>query len=146
MQKIPFFNFSYGCLTGNDCEAEEAVQHLREWSLDTVNHSFRNSHRTDLATEPGYTPYAGGTRAISPREQSCSWGSRPSIEYDGGRDGQTITPPVGWLEDYWMGRYYGMIAPPAKDAAAETDLAAISFKPTGAAPYNGPPRPPYKPD
>ena len=74
MQKIPFFNFSYGGLTGNDCEAEQAVQHLREWSLDTVSHSFRNSHRADLATEPGYTPYMGGTRAISPREQRLQLG------------------------------------------------------------------------
>ena len=145
MQKIPFFNFSYGGLTGNDCEADEAVKHLREWSLDTVSHSYHNSHRADLAVEPGYTPYAGGTKAISPRELSCSWGSRPSIEYDGGRGGRIITPPVGWLEDYWMGRYYGMIAAPAKGTAAKTEIAAITFEPTGAPQYSGPPRPPYKP-
>jgi hypothetical protein len=143
MQKIPYFNFSYGGLTGNDCEAEQAVEHLREWSLDTVSHSYRNSHRADLAPEPGYTPYAGGTRAISPREQACTWGSRSSIEYDGGRGGRGITPPVGWLEDYWMGRYYGMIAAPVDGAASETNIAAIPIEPAGAAPYNGPPRPPY---
>jgi hypothetical protein len=145
MQKIPFFNFSYGGLTGNDCEAAEAVKHLREWSLDTVSHSYHNSHRADLAVESGYTPYAGGTKAISPRELSCSWGSRPSIEYDGGRGGRTITPPVGWLEDYWMGRYYGMIAAPAKGGAAKTEIAAITFQPTGAPQYSGPPRPSYQP-
>jgi len=140
MQKIPFFNFIYGGLTGNDCEAEQAVQHLREWSLDTVSHSYQNSHRADLAPEPGYTPYAGGTRAISPRELACTWGSRPSIEYDGGRDGRTITPPIGWLEDYWMGRYYGMIAAP------EAQLPPFTWPSDGAelaaaAPYHGPPRP-----
>ena len=124
MQKIPFFNFSYGGLTGNDCEAEQAVQHLREWSLDTVSHSYRNSHRADLATEPGYTPYMGGTRAISPREQSCSWGSRPAIEYDGGSGGRTITPPVGWLEDYWMGRFYGMIASAGKRRFAASRISS----------------------
>jgi hypothetical protein len=144
MQKIPYFNFSYGGLTGNDCEAEQAVQHLREWSLDTVSHSFRNSHRADLGVEPGYTPYAGGTRAISPREQACTWGSRSSIEFDGGRGGRGITPPVGWLEDYWMGRYYGMIAAPTDDAASETDITTIAIEPAGAAPYSGPPRPTYK--
>lgn len=140
MQKIPFFNFIYGGLTGNDCEAEQAVQHLREWSLDTVSHSYQNSHRADLAPEPGYTPYAGGTRAISPRELSCTWGSRPSIEYDGGRDGRTITPPVGWLEDYWMGRFYGMIAAPQADLPPP-EWPLNDTEPAVAAPYQGPPRP-----
>ena len=140
MQKLPWFNFIYGGLTGNDCEVEPAVQHLREWSLDTVAHRFRNSHRDDLHVEPGYTPYLGGTRAVSPREQACTWGSRSSIEYDGGSGG-TATPPVGWLEDYWMGRFFGMIeAPTAKDTKL-TSLPAGTVKPWGAKPYDGPERP-----
>src|SRR5439155_7522865 len=32
MQQVPWFNFIYGALTGNDCEAPQAAQHLREWS------------------------------------------------------------------------------------------------------------------
>lgn len=140
MQKIPYFNFIYGGLTGNDCEAAEAVQHLRDWSLDTVAHSYRNSHRADLAVEPGYTPYAGGTRAISPRELKCSWGSRPSIELDGG-SGHTITPPVGWLEDYWMGRFFGMLEAPKDETSVTGDELVQIIDPQGAAPYNGSPRP-----
>ncbi|MCA9102808.1 MAG: hypothetical protein KDA63_16730, partial [Planctomycetales bacterium] len=141
MQKVPFFNFIYGGLTGNDCEAAAAVKHLREWSLDTVSHSYRNSHRADLAAEPGYTPYAGGTRAISPRELSCGWGSRSSIFYDGGNGSRTITPPAGWLEDYWMGRYYGMIAAPTTTDVALLTVPPSAEKPAGAEAYNGPPRP-----
>jgi hypothetical protein len=141
MQKLPYFNFVYGALTGNDCEEDVAVQHLREWPLDCVNHSFKNSHRNDLAPEPGYVPYGGGTRAISPRETTAMWGSRPSIRYDGGGGGRGVTPPIGWLEDYWMGRYYGMIeAPTVKDK----DLISVpssSGEQHGAAPYDGPPRP-----
>jgi hypothetical protein len=141
MQKIPFFNFIYGGLTGNDCEADEGVKHLREWSLDTVGHSYHNSHRADLATEPGYTPYAGGTRAISPRELASNWGSRSSIHYDGGSGGSTITPPAGWLEDYWMGRYYGMIAAPTTTDAELLTVPKSEGKSKGAKPYDGPPRP-----
>jgi len=84
MQQIPLFNFIYGALTGNDCEAPQAVKHLREWSLDLVNHSYHNSHRSDLTPRPGYVPYAGGTRPISPRESCAKWGSRSALEYDGG--------------------------------------------------------------
>ncbi len=141
MQKIPFFNFIYGGLTGNDCESEQAVQHLREWSLDTISHSYRNSHRSDLAPEPGYTPYIGDKRALSPRELACTWGSRSAIQQDGGNGGRTATPPVGWLEDYWMGRYYGMIQAPTTDDQKLVDAPPKSVPLWGAEPYNGPKRP-----
>lgn len=144
MQKLPFFNFVYGALTGNDCEIEPAVQHLREWSLDTASHSYRNSHRTDLATEPGYVPYSGGTRAISPRELEAEWGSRTAIRYNGGSGGRSVTPPVGWLEDYWMGRYHGFIEKPA---TSESELVAVPNRKrsgVGAKPYDGPERPKFK--
>lgn len=141
MQKLPFFNFVYGGLTGNDCEAAKATQHLREWSLDTVSHSYRNSHRDDLFVEPGYTPLMGGTRAISPRNKASQWGSRSAIHYDGGGKGRIVTPPVGWLEDYWMGRYYGMIRAPAVKDPKLTTVSPSKGKPKGAAAYAGPPRP-----
>src|ERR1043166_7297539 len=61
MQRLPFFTFSCGARTGNDGEPPKAAQHLREWPLDLVNHSFHNSHRSDLAPRRGYVPYMGGT-------------------------------------------------------------------------------------
>lgn len=140
MQKLPYFNFIYGALTGNDCEEEEAAQHLREWPLDLVNRRYTNSHRADLRPEPGYVPYCGGTKAISPRETTAMWGSRPSIEYDGG-GGRGMTPPIGWLEDYWMGRYYGFIEAPAAGDPALTTVSPSTVAISGAAPYSGPPRP-----
>jgi hypothetical protein len=142
MQKVPTFNFKYGALTGNDCEAEQAVQHLREWMLDLINHDYRNIHRDDLLEpEPGYTPLATGTRAISPRESTAKWGSRSAIEYNGGSGGRGVTPAVGWLEDYWMGRYYGFITAPETDESALTTAAPGEVPSGGAAPYSGPPRP-----
>jgi len=141
MQHVPFFNFIYGGLTGNNCEAPQAAQHLREWSLDLVNHSYHNSHRSDLAPRPGYVPYMGGTRAISPRESTAEVGSRSALHYDGGAGGRTVTPPMGWLEDYWMGRYYGIIAAPTTQVANLTNVQPRTAKPRGAALYDGPPRP-----
>ncbi|HEX9115739.1 MAG TPA: hypothetical protein VGA61_06690, partial [Anaerolineae bacterium] len=141
MQQISFYNFTYGALTGNDCEAPEAVRHLREWSLDLVNHSYQNSHRSDLAPIRGYVPYGGGTRAISPRELESRWGAREAIRYDGGENGRAVTPPTGWLHDYWMGRYYGFIEAPKTTDAAATRLEPRKEKRQSAAPYAGPPRP-----
>ncbi|HTL17333.1 MAG TPA: hypothetical protein VL793_08855 [Patescibacteria group bacterium] len=139
IQQVPFFNFIYGALTGNDCEAPEAVKHLQEWSLDPVNHSYRNSQRADLAPQRGYVPYCGGTRAISPRETEAKWGSRPALQYDGGEDGKAVTPPIGWLMDYWMGRYYGFIEAPAPETQSLIEIQTPRHK--SAVPYAGPPRP-----
>ncbi len=141
MQQVPFFNFIYGALTGNDCETPQAAQHLREWSLDLVNYSFHNSHRSDLAPRRGYVPYAGGTRALSPRELGPAWGSRSALGYDDGTDGRVVTPPIGWLEDYWMGRYYGFIEPPRAQVPEPPAAPPRGMKPHGASPYNGPMRP-----
>jgi hypothetical protein len=141
IQQVPFFNFIYGALTGNDCESTQAVQHLREWSLDLVNHNYRNSHRTDLAPQRGYVPYCGGTRAISPRETEAKWGSRPALQYDGGEDSKGVTPPIGWLMDYWMGRYYGFILPPNQQDIPSISVEGRAKIRQGAAPYEGPPRP-----
>ena len=146
MCQMPFFNFTYGALTDNDCEAPQAVKHLREWSLDLVNYSYRNSHRSDLATQRGYVPYSGGTRAISPRESEAKWGDRSPLQYDGGEGGKSVTPPLGWLEDYWMGRYYGFVEPPGTQKPEPASLSQRAEIRHGAAPYNGPPRPSEKSD
>jgi hypothetical protein len=129
-------------LTGNDCEAAEAVQHLREWSLDLINHNYHNSHRSDLASARGYLAYGGGSRAFSPRELEAKWGARVSLQPDGGENSHAVTPPTGWLLDYWMGRYYGFIGAPATNHPAAVTLSARDPKCQGALPYTGPPRPP----
>lgn len=141
MQQVPFYNFTYGALTGNDCEAPQAVQHLRDWSLDLVNHNYRNSHRADLAPGRGYVAYGGGVRAFSPRELEAKWGARVSIQPDGGENSHAITPPTGWLLDYWMGRYYGFIQPPSASDPEALRLGPGKPARRGALPYEGPSRP-----
>ncbi len=86
-------------------------------------------------------PYAGGTRAISPRELGPEWGSRSALGYDDGADGQGVTPPIGWLEDYWMGRYYGFIEPPRSQVSEPPSATPRGMKPRGVSPYNSPMRP-----
>lgn len=140
IEQIPWFNFIYGALTGNDCEAPEAVQHLRDWPLDLVDHTFRNSHRTDLHTPEGYVPYCNGIRAISPRERGPQRWVDSTLQLDGGSNGQAVVDPAGWLDAYWMGRYYGFILPP--DTTDESLLTVPRRKERhGAAPYDGPERP-----
>ena len=78
---------------------------------------------------------------MSPRETQAMWGSRSALGYDGGSGGRTVTPPIGWLEDYWMGRYFGMIKAPETTDARLTSLEQRPPVQRGAKPYAGPPRP-----
>ena len=71
-----------------------------------------------------------------------SRGSRRAINLDGGAGGRRVMEPVGFLRDYWMGRYHGFI-----EAPNTTDPNLVDVKPTGkhygAAPYDGPGRPEF---
>ncbi len=141
MEHIPWFNFSYGAITGNDCDLEQSVKHLREWTLDCRDYNYRNSLRDDLFMEQGYISYEGGLRAFSPRETCVQKGSRNATFPDGGTNGNVVREPTGFLRDYWMGRYHGFITAPET-----TDPALISVKPgtepKGAKPFDGPNMPP----
>lgn len=135
----PWFNFIYGAVTGNDCEVAQAVRHMREWPLDLVKHRYQNSHRTDLYTPEGYGTYSGGIKAISPRVSGPMRWSSSTLYLDGGGGGQVVDPS-GWLEAYWMGRYFGFIQPPVTE---DPELLTVepAHRQLGAKPYDGPPRP-----
>ncbi|MFA7692061.1 MAG: two-component regulator propeller domain-containing protein [Candidatus Hydrogenedentales bacterium] len=147
LEKHPWFNFLYGAMTGNDCEAEKGVEFLRDWPLDLISYTFKNSQRADLHPEPGYVPYALGPdtdspKQISPRESEPKKLDSTLLSLDGGSGGNRSISPTAWLECYWMGRYYGMIEAPE---STDTRLTGIEERPLrrplGAAAYDGPPRP-----
>ncbi|MCC6490767.1 MAG: hypothetical protein IT364_24990 [Candidatus Hydrogenedentes bacterium] len=139
IEAVPWFNFIYGALTGNDAELERAVGHLREWPLDLCRFRFTNSHRDDLHTPAGYREYSERPKPLSPRETEPNRWDGNFMQLDGG-SGTVIADPGGWLDAYWMGRYYGMISAPKTD---EKDLTTVPDRglQVGAKPYAGPPRP-----
>jgi hypothetical protein len=140
LEAVPWFNFIYGAVTGNDCELDRAVAHLREWPLDLRRHTFTNSHRHDLDTPKGYRAYAERAKPLSPRETEPNRWDGDFMRLDGGNAGTTVADVGGWLDAYWMGRYYGMIAPPQTD---DPNLLTVPKRglQLGAKPYEGPPRP-----
>ena len=141
VEHVAWFNFAYGAITGNDCEVDRAVKHLREWTLDCTDYSYTHSFRDDLHPEPGYVPYIGGTKAISPRESSVVVGSRYAMNYDGGSGGRAVREPTGFLRDYWMGRYHRFIKAPTTKETELLNVTPNSGKKLGAEPYDGPDRP-----
>jgi len=140
IENEPWFSFIYGALTGNECENERAVQHLREWSLDCINYRYTNSHRHDLQVPKGYRNYVADYKPMRPRDQRPKRWDRDVLELDGG-GGHGVLDPSGWLDVYWMGRYYGFIEAPT---TTDKNLLTVEKRDVqlGAAPYQGPPRPP----
>lgn len=146
IEKNPWFNFLYGAITGNDCEAEQGVDFLREWPLDLISYSYENSQRTDLHPEPGYVPYCVGLdtpspKAISARESEPKKLDGTMLGLDGGSGGKGRICPNAWLESYWMGRYFGFITAPESEEPTLIDIEDSPLQQLGAAPYIGPPRP-----
>lgn len=141
LEHLPWLNFTYGALTGNECETTKAMKFFREWTLDCHENSFYNSHRDDLFIEEGYTSYDGWIKLLSPREVVTEGGSRRVNELDGHYAGKRVKEPTGFLRDYWMGRYYGFIKAPETSNSNLISVPKRSGMQMGAAPYNGPVRP-----
>jgi len=141
IEQVPRYNYSYGAITGNDCEQEQSLKHMREWQLDCIGHNFTNSYRSDLDTPYGYRAYENGTKAMSPREIKVTRNSRYVMVLDGGNNGNVVQEPNSFIHDYWLGRYHNLITAPTV-----TDPNLISVQPSetknkGAKPYVGPKRP-----
>ncbi len=137
----PWYNFVYIALTGNVGEEEPAVAHLREWPLDLRLWTFRNSHRADVRTPPGYRTYKGGIRAFSPREREPMRWDAWTLQLDGGADGKQAIECGSWLLAYWMGRHHGLISPPASNRPDHVRARHDEIPKGGAPSYQGPSRP-----
>lgn len=140
IEAVPWFNFIYGALTGNDMESDRAVGHLRDWPLDLHRYTYRNSQRDDIYTPKGYREYSERPKPLSPRETEPNRWDGDFMQLDGGSNGAVIADPGGWLDAYWMGRYYGMITAPQTSDVSLTTVPHRGLQ-LGAAPYVGPQRP-----
>ncbi len=143
IENVPWFSFIYGALTGNECENERAVKHLREWPLDLHRYTYINSNRDDLNLPDGYHTYANRSKPLSPRATSPNRWDRDFMRLDQHHNGNTVADPGGWIEAYWMGRYYGMIKAPTTTDAELLTVPDRGLK-FGAEPYTGPARPKLK--
>jgi hypothetical protein len=109
----PFFNFTYGALTGRPCEAEASVATLQEWPWELIDWQARGCHRHDVTMLRwnGESRSKGQlTRALPAGERRLMrWNGNP-YEADGGSPtGTHEEDGSAWLLPYWMGRYHRLI-------------------------------------
>jgi hypothetical protein len=111
LEGCPLWNLTYGALTGRPCDAEAAVQALREIPMDLVDWRMTNSGRPDLVAAPATDRFgvAQARRPLPWRERPLhKWNGNP-YRLDGGND---LTEECGtfWLLPYWLGRFHRLIA------------------------------------
>ncbi|MCC6697801.1 MAG: regulator [Candidatus Hydrogenedentes bacterium] len=108
----PYFNFLYGALGGKDFGRDAGVASLRDAPLDLVEWTVDNSRREDIRLQrsPEIDPLQTD-RLLPPSERFViRWDRNPWMAVNG-EDGFAESSGTYWLLPYWMGRYYGYIAP-----------------------------------
>ncbi len=117
----PFFNFTYGWLTGDDRRLEDNIVFLRDQPLDLRQWRIDNSKREDVAIvrRPMLGPLQVD-RMLPPSERGVMrWDKNPWPVVSGDfndNEGRLESSGVFWLLPYWMGRYAGYIEAPVGDS------------------------------
>ncbi len=134
IERSPMFNITYGALTNNPCDIENAAKSLSEMNLDLIRWPVFNSYRKDIVWDTEQEAMGAPAQLKYPVE----YGSRVLVHYDGnqcvcdsgcqefvnvnnktvnrtstlpstGANGMRAMMPYIYLLPYWMGRYYGLL-------------------------------------
>ena len=108
-EKNPLWNFIYAATGAEDFDLPESIWSLREFPLDIIGWSVRNSQRKDLEfIEPGFR-HQSTRDVLPPDERPMSKYNGNAFRLDGGEDGRTEYSGDIYLLPYWLGRYLKVI-------------------------------------
>lgn len=108
-EKNPLWNFIYAMTGAEEFDLAETVWSLKEFPLDMIGWSVRNSHRKDLEfIEPNFRDQT--TRSVlPPDERPMSKYNGNAFRLDGGNNGSSEYSGDIFLLPYWLGRYLKII-------------------------------------
>ncbi len=108
-ERNPLWNFIYADTGAKEFDLEESIWTLKEFPLDTISWTVRNSSRKDLEfLEPNFRGQT--TKAVlPPDERPMSKHNGNAFDLDGGDGGREEFAPDIYLLPYWLGRYLGVI-------------------------------------
>jgi hypothetical protein len=109
IERNPLWNFVYASTGAQVFDLEEALWTLREWPLDLVRWTVKNSHRQDLTFLPRNFRNQLVAELLPPGERPVMrWNANPFV-IDGGHGGHAELAGDEFLLPYWMGRYLKVI-------------------------------------
>jgi len=111
-EKNPLWNFIYAFTTEAETfDRDESVRWLREFPLDLVGWSIKNSHRKDIELlRPNFRGQTA-SEILPPDERPLHLHNNSSFRIDGVEGGKREYPGYIYLLPYWLGRYIDAIGP-----------------------------------
>ena len=108
-EKNPLWDFIYAMTGADDFDLDESIWSLKEFPLDTISWTVRNSHRQDLTFQaPDFRNQMTET-VLPPDERPMSKFNGNAFRLDGGNGGREEFSGDIYLLPYWLGRYLGVI-------------------------------------
>ena len=108
-EKNPLWDFIYADTGAKDFDLDASIWSLKEFPLDTISWTVRNSHRKDLEfLEPNFR-HQSTRNVLPPDERPMSKYNGNAFRLDGGGGGRREFSGDIYLLPYWMGRYLGVI-------------------------------------
>jgi len=108
-EKNPLWNFIYADTGAGEFDLEESIWTLKEFPLDTIGWTVRNSSRKDLDFLPPNFRGQTTKTVLSPDERPMSKHNGNGFDLDGGDAGREEFAPDIYLLPYWLARYLGVI-------------------------------------
>ncbi|UCD48956.1 MAG: hypothetical protein JSW27_15635 [Phycisphaerales bacterium] len=108
-EKNPLWNFIYADTGAEEFDLAESIWTLREFPLDMISWTVRNSDRQDLQfLKPNFREQTTKD-VLPPDERPMSKHNGNAFRLDGGSGGRREYSGDIYLLPYWMGRYLGVI-------------------------------------
>ena len=112
-EKNALWNFCYAMTGAQNFDLEESIWHLKEFPLDMIQYKITNSHRKDIQLiESGFRGQTT-TEVLPPDERPELKHNRNLFNLDGSDRNAELSAGDTFLLPYWMGRFLGIISPPA---------------------------------
>lgn len=108
-EKNPLWNFLYAATGAEDFDLTESIWTLKEFPLDLVSWTVRNSQRQDLDLLPANFRHQTTKSVLPPDERPMSKYNGNAFQLDGGDNGREEFSGDIYLLPYWLGRYLGLI-------------------------------------
>lgn len=126
----PLYDFVYNRFSGDEVPLHGAAMILRDWPLDLIEWTVDNRGREDIEIDkrPGLERVMVNRRLPPSEHHIIRWDANPYVIVDG-EGGRREDEGVSWLLPYWMGRYYGLISPPAEEGRTAPQPSATPAAP-----------------
>jgi hypothetical protein len=115
-ERNSFFAFTYATVDPEDADVAGGIRTLREMPLDRRDWGMTNSQRADVVLR--HNPNRGGKpvlmEALPADERHFERWNQDPYEPDTKGTGRNEGSGEHYLLCYWMGRFHGLIAAPAK--------------------------------